>query len=103
MRGFDKLGRLSMRIAECETAQDRLESRLGLMRTEWAEMQDRLTKAYQRVERANQRAERRGEALPATPEALPALETASDPFSQKWRKVQGQIGAIPQRIDESAG
>ncbi len=103
MGPFDTRARLSARLSELETDQQLLRSAMRLMQQEWADVLARVSKAYKRVERANQRAVERDGGVTPTPEALPALETASDPFSRKWRQVQEQTGAVQQRTDPGAG
>ena len=99
MKRFDRLERLRTRVAEIETALDRVESRFRLLSTEWAEMQDRLTKAFQRVERANQRAAGR-----VPPETTPEpVGEPSDPYMRKVLQIRRQGGAVPSGIDQSAG
>ncbi len=90
MKRFDRLERLRTRVTEVETSLDRVESRFRLLSTEWAEMQDRLTKAFQRVEKANQRAERRETPL----EPVEPVEPPSDPYARKLELIRRQGGAV---------
>ncbi len=91
MRRFDRFGRLQDRVGEMQVQLDRVEARSALQQTDWSEMLDRLTKAYQRVEKANQRADRRDP--PLEPE-LP-IEEPSDPYARKVLEIRRQGGAVP--------
>lgn len=90
MKRFDRLERLRTRVSDLETGLDRTESRFRLLSTEWAEMQDRLTKAFQRVERANQRAAQRD----PPEEPIDAVEPPSDPYARKLELIRRQGGAV---------
>ncbi len=103
MGRFDRAERLKMRVQELETAEGRLATRMRdledahqrldsharLLATEWAEMLQRLTKAFQRVERANQRAVRRDD---PTPEPVRPAVVPSDAFSRKVQLIREQRG-----------
>jgi len=99
MKRFDRLERLRTRVADTETALDRVESRFSLLSNEWSEMQGRLTKAFQRVERANQRAEKGN----PPPEPSETVEESADPYARKLALIRSQGGAVPSRSNESAG
>lgn len=99
----DRVHDLANRVQE-------VESEIRLIRVEWEEVIDRVTRSYGRLEQAERRARAREAPDPSEEVVRPAeakLEP-TDPFSRKLLQVRAQqageeTDAVPQRADESTG
>ncbi len=103
MLSFNDSKRLNTRLDELHSRLEGVLAVLNRLETEWMDTKDQVRKSYQRLEAAARRAGERADPPPPTNDIDPAAEAALDPYSRKMLQIRRQGGAIPSRIDESAG